>query len=131
MRIEERGDGSLNKLIVAAKDLANPPDFETVGAMEQVLAVMFHNTQLLTHVISGSLKASGRTSSDYDGNTWEGEIIYGGPLFGTPHPGPPHDPVDYAIYEMNRGGGHDFFRLLPSFDGAFQTAMNSHFTRHA
>lgn len=130
-RIEERGNGTLRILRAQAKALSEPPDFETIGEMEKVLAAMFVTTQVATHVISGSLKASGTRSSDFDGDTWEGQISYGGPLTKAPHPGPVHDPVDYAIYEMNRGGAHDFFRQLPEFDKPFENAFDSHFTRHS
>ena len=130
MQIEERGNGTSKKLKAIAHDLANPPGFETIGAMEEVLAAMFVTSQVAAHRITGSLKASGKRGSDFDGETWEGVISYGGSLSRLAIPGPPHDPVDYAIYEMNRGGDHDFFRQLPAFDKPFEEAMSTHFTRH-
>lgn len=104
--------------------------YEAVGALEKVLRAAYLETQALTHILTGSLKASGRTQSNYTkrgGGEWTGEIIYGGQLHRPPAPGPPNDPVDYAIYEMARGGAHDFFGTLPKYDPAFVKALDELF----
>lgn len=72
----------------------------------------------MVHVITGSLRASGRTSSDVTGGVWYGEITYGGPSSGYPN-----DPVDYADYERARGGEHDFLRNRHMAQSRFQEAI--------
>lgn len=60
------------------------------------------------HVESGTLKGSVKSSSSVRGAAnWHGEIVVGGASPG------PLAPVDYAWYEMRRGGDHDFFYPLP------------------
>lgn len=100
------------------------PGMETVAALDAVLEVAFAETQSLTHVITGSLKGSGRTSSDTTEDEWKGEISYGGPS-----PGFPNDPVNYAKYEFGRGGSHDALRNVDlvhhDFIEAMYTSMNA------
>jgi hypothetical protein len=100
-------DEVLERWVVALESMA-APIHRPVGEIETLFRVAFEATQAATHVITGSLKASGHTDTDVTEDSWTGRIIYGGPLFGAPAPGPPNDPVEYAIYEMARGGEHDF-----------------------
>lgn len=97
------------------------PSLKTVLALETALAQTFAQTQADTDVITGSLKASGRTSSEVDRatHTWEGLIEYGGDS-----PGFANAYVDYAKYERARGGGHDFLRSVRDFDANFREAMS-------
>lgn len=121
---------SLDKVIDDLERMGGPPGFKVVGALEAVLQASFLETQAATHIITGSLKASGRTSSEFtDDRVWEGEISYGGSMYREPAPGPPppSGKVDYAIYEMARGGEHDFFAGLPAFDSAWENAIDMHF----
>jgi len=119
---------SLDEVIKELDRLGGPPGFKVVHELETVLKLAFLETQALTHVITGSLKASGRTSSDFSNEkVWEGEISYGGSLHRAALPGPPNNPVDYAIYEMARGDTHDFFATLPAFDPMFEHAIDMHF----
>lgn len=106
--IDDIIDG-LNKL--------SKPDFRLTKKLGAVLKEQFDETQAATHVITGSLKLSGHTATDFDGDTWTGHITYGGPSAGV------NDPVEYAIYEMNRGGAHDFFAGLPAYDAQYQAAI--------
>lgn len=92
-----------------------------------MLATGFAITQARTHVLTGSLKASGKTSTDFDGDEWTGEISYGGALWKTPAPGPPNNPVDYAIFEMARGGEHDFLAPLVEFEGVVEQILLEYF----
>lgn len=131
VRLLESGRGTIRQLRLAARAIEEPPDFATIGAMEAALRTMYADTLVRTHVITGSLKATGRTVTDFDGNKWTGSIVYGGRVRRTPSPGPPNKRVDYAIYEMARGGTHDFFGGLPAYDLLFEKAFNSHFDRHA
>lgn len=61
----------------------------------------FDRTQRYVHILSGDLKTSGRVHSEVDGKTLVGFTEYGG-VQGT------RGEVDYAIYEIARGGSHDF-----------------------
>lgn len=110
---------SLKAAIAQAKKLGIP-SFKLVHELELVLAAAFADTQARAHVITGSLKASGKTSSDFDGEDWKGEISYGGASAG------PNNPVDYAIYEMARGGDHDFFAGLPGYESKFESAIEKY-----
>jgi hypothetical protein len=97
------------------------PSFTTIGKLEAVWAEMFAETQIHTHVITGSLKASGHPDTDYDGAVWRGTITYGGPSTGI------NNPVEYAIYEMARGGSHNFFKSLPWYHEALKEAVKAAF----
>lgn len=92
-------------------------------ALEATLEATFEATQLDVHVITGSLRNSGKSESAYHEGKWEGTITYGGRS-----PGFPHNPVEYAFYEWRRGGVHDFLRAVPGFRGRFADAMEAHFS---
>jgi hypothetical protein len=62
--------------------------------------------KLSVHVDTGSLKASVKSKSETFIDKWIGEVEAGGVSTGV------NNPVDYAIYEKRRGGGHDFFGNL-------------------
>lgn len=111
----------LDEMIDAVAAIGGSPNFETIGRLEAVLHMGFLETQAATHVITGSLKLSGTTSSEFDGDVWTGTITYGGPSAG------PNNPVEYAIYEMARGGAHDFLAPLTALDDAFLEAVAHHF----
>lgn len=89
--------------------LADGPGPATIAGLESVLAESFAETQMVVHIITGSLKASGKIESDYADDEWSGLISYGGPS-----PGSVYDPVRYAGYERGKGFGgiHDF--LVPA-----------------
>lgn len=86
--------------------------------LEAVLAAQQAATQAAVHIITGSLKASGRAQSQADRHSWTGTITYGGPS-----PGSVNDPVDYAIYELRRRGGHDFIAPAVAMDGDYAEAI--------
>ncbi len=92
--------------------LAELPSLTGQLRLEAVLAEQFQATQQAVHVITGSLRASGRVSSYMRDHVWHGEIEYGGNLVRAAVPGPPRKRVNYAEYEQRRGlsGGrnHDF-----------------------
>lgn len=82
----------------------------------------FDRTQRYVHVLSGDLKTSGRMSSDVDGKRLVGSTEYGGTT-GT------EGQVDYAIYEIARGGSHDFIgRALASATDDFQEGLKKAIT---
>lgn len=76
-----------------------------VARVRALTGAEFADTQQVVHVITGSLKASGRSAVDYDdtAHTLTADIGYGGPS-----PGSVNDPVVYAWYEQRRGGAHDY-----------------------
>jgi hypothetical protein len=112
-------EADMDALIAHVDKLAGPPSFRTIRELETGLSTAFDRTQEHVHVISGSLKASGRTTSDYNDNEWSAEIVYGGPSA-------PHD-VDYAIYEQARGGTHDFMAgAAEVLDEALTRAIANH-----
>ncbi len=124
-------DGTLREIIGMLRHTAGPPSYHVTGKLEAALQAAFEDTQARTHIITGSLKASGKTSTDFDGELWEGEITYGGDLWSPPVQPPgkgnPNDPVDYAIYEMARGAEHDFFSGIREYEDMFEDAINEHF----
>lgn len=98
------------------------PSFQTVQQLERVLTDGFEQSQVDAHVISGSLRGSGKTSSELSADgEWTGTIEYGGDS-----PGFPNDPVVYAIYEMARGGDHDFLRNVPPIIDQVQGIVEDH-----
>lgn len=97
--------------------IADGPTSADLLAFEIVLEDQFRATQAAVHVITRSLKGSGRSSFKMDSDSWEGEITYGGAS-----PGFLHNPVDYAEFERERDGAHDFMapadRLSPGYINA-------------
>ena len=94
------------------------PSPEGLLRLEGVLLSAFETTQGDVHIETGSLKNSGRTESEETEGGWSGAIIYGGPSAGFPN-----DPVDYAIYEKARGGGHDFLGSTHLYESVFEDAV--------
>lgn len=78
--------------------LKEMPGLPMVEGLEGVLATVFAETQLTTPVDTGSLRGSGKISSEVTEDKWDGAITYGGLS-----PGFPHNPVTYAWYVL---GGH-------------------------
>jgi hypothetical protein len=114
----------LDDMIDYFNKLTKRPGFKVTSKFEKALSAAFAHTQAITHVISGRLKASGYTESDFKGGVWSGTIHYGGP---------PGTPAYYAIYEQARGGTrpdgtpHDFFSGLGDIDPMFEAAIDTHF----
>ncbi len=98
--------------------LANGPTLQDYIRFEAILAVQFEATQRAVHVITRSLKSSGRIASNADSNSWEGTISYGGPSTGI------HNPVDYAEYERERDDAHDFLAPAKALESRYINAMN-------
>jgi hypothetical protein len=78
--------------------LKDMPNLPMITGLEGVLATTFTQTQLTTPVDTGSLRGSGKISSEVTDDQWDGAITYGGAS-----PGFPHDPVNYAWFVL---GGH-------------------------
>lgn len=100
--------------LVAGPTTADLLKFETV------LASQFRATQIAVHKITFSLMLSGKVASNMSNNKWEGEITYGGSTTGI------HNPVDYAEYEREREGTHDFLEPAIELSDSYITAMNDY-----
>lgn len=92
------------------------PEHGLDAHLKPVLDEAFEDTQTVVHVITGSLKASGKVDSSYSSeeNEWQGSITYGGPSAGSIN-----DPVKYAWYEARRGESHDFMGSIHEHIDAF------------
>jgi len=98
--------------------LAAGPTSADLLAFEVVLEDQFRATQAAVHVITRSLKGSGRSEFKMDNNSWVGDITYGGPS-----PGFIHNPVDYAEFERERDGAHDFLEPAERLSDGYIQAM--------
>ncbi len=97
------------------ENLSSSP--KTKATLDKVLDLGFKMTQTAVHVQTGSLKSSGKMSSEMVGEDWKGVISYGGPSMGI------NNPVTYAIYEKARDGEHDFMVPLTALNILIPKAM--------
>lgn len=97
--------------------LARGPSTTDLLKFEAVLQTQFNATKQAVHKISRSLLLSGKIESHHSKDSWSGEITYGGASEGI------HNPVDYAEYERERDGAHDFFAPLDGLSSEYVTAM--------
>ena len=90
-----------------------PENFELAASQGPELAdgqsrvgneVLFSHTQQYAHVLSGDMKSTGNLEVELgeSGLTIDADLSYGGPAASG-------EDVDYTIYELRRGGSHDFF----------------------
>jgi|SRR6187402_676848 len=114
IKIETITEGILSEV----ERLARGPQPADLFEFEIVLEEQFRATQQAVHVITRSLKSSGKADSKMNGHSWEGEITYGGQSFGV------HNPVDYAEFEREREGGHDFLAPAIGLSREYVAAMN-------
>lgn len=112
-RISDGIEDELERLIAG-------PSAADLLAFEGVLTSQFQATQQAVHVITGSLKSSGRVSSSNSQSKWEGTISYGGPSTGV------HNPVKYAEYEREKDGLHDFLAPAKAMENQYIAAMNAY-----
>lgn len=105
---------------IDALDAHEGPGVETLEELSRTLASGFAETQMLVHVITGSLKGSGRVSNKRTENGWEGEITYGGPAPGFAHPY-----VRYAKEEFGRGEEHNAMRNLDLMHSDYLEALTA------
>jgi hypothetical protein len=113
----------LDGMIDAMDRVANP-SFMATQHLEEVLDMAYAHTQMQTDIITGRLKASGRTSSDFNGKKWTGKLEYGGADYIPPGYS---TPAYYGIYEKARGGQHDFMAGLEVYADKFGDAMTKWF----
>jgi hypothetical protein len=115
IRLETIEDGILAEI----ERLEKGPTAADLLEFEAVLQEQFNATQARVHKITRSLALSGKMHSDSKNGTWEGEITYGGVSSGI------HNPVDYAEYERERDGAHDFFSSLEGLSAKYVQAMEA------
>lgn len=114
--------------MIDAMDRVSHPSFTATIGLERVLGEAYAHTQTQTHILTGRLKASGRTESDFDGRVWTGEIKYGGADYVVPGIWPDGGTTAYyGIYEKARGGQHDFMTGLEIYADKFGDAMTEWF----
>ena len=118
--------------MIDAMQRVSKPSFLVTHELEGALSNVFAQTQANTHIISGRLKASGRTNTSFNGKEWSGTIEYGGDKYiptgtnlvtGAAF----QETAYYDVYEKARGGGQDFFKGLESYDNEFEKDIESHF----
>jgi hypothetical protein len=97
--------------------IAAMPTRKMKAYLDTVLDATFAEAQALVHIDTGSLKDSGKKSSDTDPTKWTGTMRWGGPSAGV------NNPVDYAIYELRRGGPHDWLVNVHLLDNLYATAI--------
>lgn len=79
---------------------------------QQAMDILYGRSQELVHVVSGNLKASGRTDVVTEGLNVVGSLVYG------------DETVDYALAEISRGGSHDYLTpAMTATQGMFEMAM--------
>lgn len=84
------------------------PNFTAKQKLDEVLEFGLFWTEKDVHIDTGSLLSSGTTESVMLMGRYSGTISYGGFSEGV------NNPVDYAVYELDRGGPHDF--MVGTFD---------------
>jgi len=124
--------------------LEDGPDFEHFQIFQATVHAQYIEARLDVHVITGSLYGSAKWQAhdDHLGNTFEGEVTFGGDS-----PGGVHNPVDYAQIEQARmpggrygkparswtgehvahAGDHDFMRNVPSLEHGYVESILSFF----
>jgi len=119
----------LQQWIAGAATFDNVYEKTAAKALDAVMnEVMLPHTQRIVHVITGSLKASGKTvPAQIIGDTIVVGLRYGGFSQGV------NNPVDYASDEFARGGSHDFLtpaipetmdRIEDVLGGSFVTTVS-------
>lgn len=89
--------------------LKSTPSLSDKRKLDRTLNAVLMHTQSQVHIRTGSLFASGTQSSKLVAKTYRGHFSYGGFSPGV------NNPVDYAIYEQDRGGAHNFMRGVEAF----------------
>jgi len=100
------------------------PTLEMKAALGIVLDFGFQETNAAVHVETGSLKSSETQEAESHKGEWTGTLEWGGASSGV------NNPVDYAIYELARGGPHDFREPTKLLDPLFITAIKAGLGTH-
>lgn len=67
---------TLQHMIADFSELEHAPGYKAIGRLELALAEAFEASQLIVHVLSGDLKASGTPHTSFTGSEWSGGIDY-------------------------------------------------------
>ncbi|AMM44196.1 hypothetical protein BJD78_gp26 [Arthrobacter phage KellEzio] len=98
-------DETLAHWVSSFRHLENKPlPASVVREWRAANEVFFSNTQQAAHVLSGDMKRTGSLEVELheSGILIDADLSYGGMA-------PSGEDVDYTIYELRRGGSHDFF----------------------
>jgi hypothetical protein len=95
------------------------PNAKMNTALDTAFELGYETVKADVHVQTSSLKNSGKKSTKHGRSKWEGKFSFGGPSTGV------NNPVDYAIYELDRGGDHDFMKTTPQMRATFVTAIKT------
>lgn len=111
-----------NEFLASLKAMESSPHIGTLTKLEEALHGAYADAQVRVHIITGSLKASGKTHTEYNKERalWTGEIQFGGDSKGAVN-----DPVLYAFYEWRRQGPHDFMGGFPAHEHNFEQAIDA------
>lgn len=101
------------------KRLRGIPSMSDKRKLDRVLRRGLSDAQSIVHIDTSSLYQSGKVDSALYGKIYIGDIEFGGFSGGV------NNPVDYAIYELERGGGHNFMRKTPDLHPLWIKAMIS------
>lgn len=95
--------------------LESLPDAKMNASLDAVLTEGFETARGRVHILTGALKASGKktSSSNKALSRWQGMFSFGAPNQG----------VDYAIYEKERDGSHNFFSQVHLLHRRFVSAI--------
>ena len=115
IRLERLTEGIDDEVDRLAKGLSETD----ILKFEAILTRQYEATRIKVHVVTGSLKSSGKASSDSNDHKWEGVISYGGFSFGV------NNPVDYAEFELERGGNHDYLAPAVAMEQRYVDAINA------
>jgi hypothetical protein len=104
------------------KRLKSAPSLTDKRKLDRVLRAGLAQAHADVHVDTSSLKWSGKTDSVLVGSVYRGTLTFGGISPGI------NNPVDYAIYELDRGGPHDYMRnaiirMHPMWIGAIKEIL--------
>jgi hypothetical protein len=102
--------------------MSDAPSEKGIAALSGVMEDGLLAVRAATHRRTGSLAGSETAEDTKEGALWTGVISAGGPSTGV------NNPVDYAIYEYDRGGAHDFMAPLDTFDELWIKATQAGFT---
>lgn len=111
--IVQRGRDTTERARRQARELSRFPSERTGEELDAVLAATFRDAQGRAHVLSGALRASGISGSENrPGDSWLGRFSFGGPG------------AEHAIFEMARGGEHDFMAGTVAYEEAFEEVID-------
>lgn len=98
--------------------LESMPTPRMTANLNTALDLSLKTTKGQVHVLTGRLKASGKSQSKKNKNDWVGTFSFGGT-----------EVVHYAIYEKERDGTHNFFSQVHLLRTLFVSAIKQGLSR--